>query len=383
MNQLNKFEEILLKLDPSVKKTLIEDEKITSFTPIQELTIPSILDGKSVVGLSETGSGKTLAFLVPTISQLIGTPKKNIKLLILTATKELALQILTVVKKCTRHNTLLSELIIGGDNINEQIRSINKGVQIIVATPGRLQEIIFKEGINLSEVDTIIFDEADVMMDMGYFPQLEVIYNECTNIKKALMFSATMSEEAQKLSENFINNPLIIRLNENQSKKSIEELFCPIDQKLKIPFLKFLFKEEKIKSGLVFCNTKEGARSLYEELLKAEYKVALIEGEMSTHQRKKALDLLRNKSIRILIATDVASRGIDITHLTHVINFEVPLNKDSYIHRIGRTARYEGIGKAITLYRPTNDEKNLERIIDSVRPHKYKNFKYDIIIKKK
>jgi superfamily II DNA/RNA helicase len=198
MNQLNKFEEILLKLDPSVKKTLIEDEKITSFTPIQELTIPSILDGKSVVGLSETGSGKTLAFLVPTISQLIGTPKKNIKLLILTATKELALQILTVVKKCTRHNTLLSELIIGGDNINEQIRSINKGVQIIVATPGRLQEIIFKEGINLSEVDTIIFDEADVMMDMGYFPQLEVIYNECTNIKKALMFSATMSEEAQK-----------------------------------------------------------------------------------------------------------------------------------------------------------------------------------------
>lgn len=372
----------MLNFHESISKSLAE-LKITQLTPIQEKAIPEILAGKNVVGLSETGSGKTLAFLIPTITQTIGLPKKNIKLLILTPTKELCTQIHSIVKKLCKHNSLLSYSVLGGENFNEQTRDINKGIHIIVATPGRLQDHVQKKTIDFSAIDTVVLDEADVMMDMGYHPQIKVILDACQSRKQTLLFSATMSDEANLLIKEFLGEHITIEINSNKPKEAIYEIFCPIKESLKIPFLKFLIKHEKIRAGLFFSNTKEGAKRLYIALQDAKYKVALIEGEMSTHQRKKSLDQLRRKEIQFLIATDVASRGIDIPHVTHIINYEVPLNKDSYIHRIGRTARHDGTGMAITLCDLDKDEHNILRIKEEINVKKYKEFDYNLQIKKK
>lgn len=366
----------------SINKSL-EELGIKKLTPIQEQSIPQIFEGKNLVGLSETGSGKTLAFLIPTISKLIGLPKKDIKLLILTPTKELCSQIHTVVKKLCKHNHLLSLKILGGDNPHEQIRSVNKGIHILVATPGRLQDHVLKEAIDLSPIDIVVLDEADVMMDMGYHTQITDIVNACTNRKQTLLFSATMNEEAKVLVDEFLGEHEIIDINANQPKNSIEEYFCDIRNELKVPFLKYLIKSEKIRAGLIFSNTKEGARKIFDKLKESHYKVELIEGEMSTHARKKALDRLKRKEVQFLVATDVASRGIDIPHITHIINFEVPLNKDSYIHRIGRTARHENSGKAFTLCQLDRDEKDILRIKEEINLKKFKDFDYNMKISKK
>lgn len=366
----------------SIQKSL-EELKITKLTPIQEQSIPKIMEGINLVGLSETGSGKTLAFLIPTITKLIGLPKKDIKLLILTPTKELCSQIHGVVKKLSKHNQLLSLKILGGDNPQEQIRNVNKGVHILVATPGRLQDHVLKEAIDLSAVDIVVLDEADVMMDMGYHPQITDIVKACNNRKQTLLFSATMSEEAKTLVDEFLGEHIVIDINANQPKDAIEEYFCDIRSDLKIPFLKFLIKTEKIRAGLIFSNTKEGAKKIFEKLKEGHYKVELIEGEMSTHARKKALDRLKRKEVQFLVATDVASRGIDIPHITHIINFEVPLNKDSYIHRIGRTARHEKSGKAFTLCQLDRDEKDILRIKEEINLKKFKDFDYNMKIAKR
>ena len=373
---------MLNNLHPTILKSL-EELKISKLTSIQEQSIPEILAGKNVVGLSETGSGKTLAFIIPTITKVIGLPKKEIKLLILTPTKELCSQIHLVVKKMTKHNQLLSLKIIGGENPTEQVRNINKGIQILVATPGRLQDLVLKNAIDLSSVDTVVLDEADVMMDMGYHPQIKVIIEACQNRKQTLLFSATMSDEAKILVDEFISNHHIIDVNANRPKDVIEEYFCDIKADLKIPFLKFLIKAEKIRAGLIFSNTKEGAKRIFEKLKEGKYKVELIEGEMSTHARKKALDRLKRKEVQFLVATDVASRGIDIPHITHIINFEVPLNKDSYIHRIGRTARHDKSGKAYTLCQLSHDEHDILRIKEEINLKKFKDFDYNMKVSKK
>lgn len=369
-------------LHESIQKSL-EELKITKLTPIQTESIPLILEGKNLVGLSETGSGKTLAFLIPSITKVIGHPKKDIKLLILTPTKELCSQIHLVVKKLSKYNNLLSFKILGGDNPQEQIRNVNKGIHILVATPGRLQDHVLKDSIDLSNIDIVVLDEADVMMDMGYHPQITDIVNACKNRNQTLLFSATMSNEAKTLVDEFLGEHEIIDINANQPKKVIEEFFCDIRSDLKLPFLKFLIKTEKIRAGLIFSNTKEGAKKLFDQLKEGKYKVELIEGEMSTHARKKALDRLKRKEVQFLIATDVASRGIDIPHITHIINYEVPLNKDSYIHRIGRTARHEKSGKAFTLCQLNEDERDILRIKEEINLKKYKDFDYSMKIKRK
>lgn len=370
------------QLHESLIKSLTES-KITKPTEIQTQAIPIILENKNVIGLSETGSGKTLAYLLPTIQKTIGKPKKNISVLIVTPTKELCAQVLKEVKKLTRHNQLLSTIIIGGENAIEQVRTLNKGQHIVVAGPGRLVDHIIKENIDLSAVDTVILDEVDIMMDMGFYPQLEIILTNIPESAQKLMFSATLNEDATKLVQTFVTDFEKIEINANQAKSSIEEIFTPIKKELRVPFLKFLIKTEKIRSALIFSNTKDGARFLFEQLNASKYKVALLEGEMSTHQRKISLDKFKRKEVQFLIATDVASRGIDIPHVTHVINFEVPLNLDSYIHRIGRTARHEKDGKAFTFCDLENDEKNILRIKDEISVKKYKEFDYNLKLKKK
>lgn len=328
----------------------LADLKITNFTEVQRLSIPIIMNGDNLIAASETGSGKTMAFLLPLLEKIKGTPKRPIKVLVISPTKELSDQTLKVAKQIARYTNILSFSIYGGKSITEQIRDIKKGFHLLVACPGRLQDHILKNNIDLSGVEYLVFDEADQLMDLGFLPQIEVIMEATPNRKQTLLFSATINDEVKILIKDYLGKGKILKLNELKPKAIINEVFCPIASNLKYSFLRFLIKHKKIKSALIFTNTKEEARIL-STLLKADhYPVVVLEGDMTSHQRQKALTSLKSKTSRFLIATDVVSRGIDIPHLTHVINYSIPLNLESYIHRVGRTARFENNGEAITLY---------------------------------
>lgn len=372
-------------LKPELKKNL-DLLNIKSFTPIQSEAIPLINEGKNLIGLSETGSGKTLAFLLPLINKLIGTPKKPTKVLIITPTKELSHQILKVAKTLARETNILSAEIYGGQNANEQLRDFNHGKHLYVACPGRLKDHIEKETMDFSEVETVVLDEADQLMDMGFFPHLEVILENTKNRKQTLLFSATMNEDVKKVVDSFMGNYQQIEYKANQTKESITEFFCPINDELKYPFVRFLLKHLKVSSAIIFTNTKEEARVLFNYMSADKYKVALLEGDMTTHQRNKSIMNLKEKNIKFLIATDIASRGLDIPHVTHVINLTPPLYTDAYVHRVGRTARHDKNGMSVTLYNPEELEKlksHLEKLQKDFKFTKFKEFNYNLKIEKR
>lgn len=337
----------------------LTDLKIKSFTEVQTLSIPLIMNGDNLIVASETGSGKTFAFLLPLIEKIKGQPKRPIRVLIISPTKELSDQTLKAVKQVARYTNILSMSIYGGKSFTEQVRDIKKGFHIIVACPGRLQEHIEKQTIDLTGVEYVVFDEADQLMDLGFYPQIEKIMDATNrNRKQTLLFSATINDEVKVLVKEFVGAGKIIKLNELKAKAVINEIFCPIKNNLKYSFLRFLFKHKKIKSALIFTNTKEEARTLSNQLKADHYPAVVLEGDMTSHQRQKSLVSLKSKTSRFLIATDVASRGIDIPHLTHVINYSIPLNLESYIHRVGRTARFDKDGEAITLF----EQKELDEL---------------------
>ena len=372
-------------LKPELQKNL-ELLKINSFTPIQTAAIPLINEGKNLIALSETGSGKTIAFLLPLINKLINTPKKPTKVLIITPTKELSHQILKVAKTLARDTNILSAEIFGGQNANEQLRDFKNGKHLYVACPGRLKDHIEKESMDFSEVDTVVLDEADQLMDMGFFPHLEVILANTANRKQTLLFSATMNEDVKKIVDSFMPTYEQVEYKANQTKETINEVFCPISDELKYPFIRFLLKHLKVSSAIIFTNTKEEARTLFNYMNTDKYKVALLEGDMTTHQRNKSITNLKEKNIKFLIATDIASRGLDIPHVTHVINITPPLYTDAYVHRIGRTARHDKSGMSVTLYNTEEMEKlqnHLDKLDKDFKFTKFKEFNYNLKIEKR
>lgn len=376
-----------MKRFPEVLQKSLKEMKITSFTTIQEKSFPTILAGENAVILAETGSGKTLAYILPILTKLLESPKRPTKALIIAPTKELAEQILKVAKDCAQSTNIISAAIYGGKSFSQQTREIKNGLHLIVACPGRLVEHIEQKTIDLSGVEYLVLDEADQLFDMGFRPQLEIALEATLNRRQTLLLSATMNEEIKTLSDQYFPNFKIISHQENKKKAIIEEIFCPIDRELKYPFLRFLLKEYKIKSCIIFCNTKDEARNLYTYMSSDKYKVALLEGDMSTHQRKKSLLSLKEKAVQYLVATDVASRGLDIPHLEFIINLSPPLNIDSYIHRLGRSARHESSGTALTLYTKDDEELDLEKILSNedkaLKPKKFKAFNYGLKINKK
>lgn len=359
---------------------------IKTFTTIQEKAIPLISEGKNVIGLSETGSGKTLAFVLPLTAKLIGAAKRPTKVLIITPTKELSEQILAVAKKCAQGTNIISMSLYGGNSFSEQERALKNGVHLIVACPGRLKDHIEKNTIDLSGIDTVVLDEADQLMDMGFLPHIRVAMEATQSRSQTLLFSATMSDEVKTLTEEFLTGAEVVEHEANKTKAIISEVFCPITEELRYPFIRFLLKHYKIKGGLIFTRTKEEARSLNLLLTEDKYKTAVLEGDMTTHQRKKALTGLKEKTINILVATDIAARGLDIPHVTHIINLNPPESSDSYVHRVGRTARHDKGGTAITVY--MDDEiEYLEDILTSQKkelsPTKFKEFNYNLRIEKR
>ena len=373
-------------LFPEVIQKALTEMKIQTLTPIQEKAIPVIMEGLNLIALSETGSGKTLAFTLPLVARLIGASKRPTKILIITPTKELSEQILGVAKKCARYTAIISTSIYGGNSFSEQERILKNGVHLIVACPGRLKDHIEKNTIDLSGIETVVLDEADQLMDMGFLPHLRIALEATKSRKQTLLFSATMSEEVKILTEEFLTGATLVEFEANKAKAIVTEAFCPISEELRYPFIRFLLKHHKIKACLIFTRTKEEARSLNVLLLEDKYKSAVLEGDMTTHQRKKALGGLKEKLINIMVATDIAARGLDIPHVTHIINLNPPLNAESYIHRLGRTARHDKGGMAITIYMP-DEKEHLEKVLENqdktLKITKYKEFNYQLRIEKR
>jgi ATP-dependent RNA helicase RhlE len=336
-------------------------------TPIQTDAIPPAVAGRDVLACASTGSGKTAAFLLPILNRLIAVPRRGrTRALVLTPTRELASQIVEQLNALATHTPVTASAIIGGVGMGPQEHAFRSGVDVLVATPGRLLDHLGRSYAKLDSVEYLVLDEADRMLDMGFLPDIGRILKRIPAKRQTLFFSATMPPEIAKLANQMLKNPAII----NQGRTSrpavgITQAVYPVAQELKAPLFLSLFKRGDIKQALIFTRTKHRANRLAENLVKNGIAAERIHGNRSQHQRTAALAGFKNGRFPVLVATDIAARGIDVEALGHVVNFDVPLAADDYIHRVGRTGRAEMTGDAFTFVAPNEegDLRNIERTL--------------------
>ncbi|AEA43899.1 DEAD/DEAH box helicase [Fluviicola taffensis] len=342
-----------LNLLPHLLDALKELEYTTP-TPIQEQSIPSLLQGKDLFGCAQTGTGKTAAFALPILQHLDPDGqvkgKRPIRCLVLAPTRELANQINDSFKSYGKHSKLRSMVIFGGVNQNKQVNQLNAGIDILVATPGRLLDLMNQGHIQLSKITHFVLDEADRMLDMGFIHDIKKILPRLPKNKQNIFFSATISPTIMELAGTILFDPVNVRVTPVSSTAEIVEQFVYYVEKAdKRNFLKQLIKTENISHAIVFTRTKHGADRVARELTKSGLKAEAIHGDKSQNARERALAGFKNRTVSFLIATDIASRGIDIDLLEYVINFEIPEVAETYVHRIGRTGRAGASGIAYTL----------------------------------
>lgn len=353
--------------------TAVSKKGYTTPTSIQSQSIPLILEGRDLMGGAQTGTGKTASFTLPVLQRLMEsgdakTKAGKVRALVLTPTRELAAQVAESVKDYGQNLPLSSFVIFGGVNINPQKQKLRKGVDILVATPGRLLDHVSQNTVDLSSVEILILDEADRMLDMGFIRDIRKVLALLPKQKQTLLFSATFSNDIKKLSSGLLNNPALVEVaKENSASELISQVVHPVDKKRKRELLSFLIGSNDWKQVLVFTRTKHGANKLSEQLNKDGITAAAIHGNKSQGARTKALANFKSNDIRVLVATDIAARGLDIDQLPHVINFELPNVPEDYVHRIGRTGRAGSEGEAMSLV--CVDElkllKGIERLINS------------------
>lgn len=349
----------------------VSEKGYTTPTPIQQQAIPSIIEGKDLMGAAQTGTGKTAGFTLPLLHRLMETrkstsSKRPIRALVLTPTRELAAQVGESISLYGKHLPLRSTVIFGGVKINPQIQKLRQGVDILIATPGRLLDHVNQRTIDLSTVDILVLDEADRMLDMGFIHDIRKVLAIVPKNKQTLLFSATFSVDIKKLANGLLNTPTLIEVaRENTTAEMISQVVHPVDKKRKQELLSFLIGSNNWKQVLVFTRTKHGANKLTEQLNKDGITAAAIHGNKNQAARTKALANFKSNDMRVLVATDIAARGIDIDQLPHVVNFELPNVPEDYIHRIGRTGRAGSEGEAMSLV--CVDElkllKGIERLI--------------------
>ena len=363
----------------------IKEQGYTNPTPIQKEAIPVILEKKDVLAGAQTGTGKTAGFTLPLLELLSRTKptkaKQHVKVLILTPTRELASQVHDSVELYGRHLPFKSTVIFGGVKINPQIVKLKKGVDIVVATPGRLLDHLSQRTIDLRHVKYLVLDEADRMLDMGFINDIKKILAILPNEKQTLLFSATYSDAIKKLSDRLLNAPVLIEVaRRNRASESVKQAVYHVDKARKRELLTHLIKEGQWKQVLVFTRTKHGANRLSGQLEKDGIPAVAIHGNKSQNARTKALADFKAGEVRVLVATDIAARGIDIDQLPHVINYELPNVSEDYVHRIGRTGRAGNKGEALSLVCVDEDEylKNIEKLIKKDIPKVWlKGFKPD------
>lgn len=320
----------------------------TAPTPIQLKSIPPIMEGRDIVGLAQTGTGKTAAFVLPILQRLMQGSNGHVRALIVAPTRELSEQTHEVICKLGRKTQLRSASIYGGVNIHGQIKKLRNHVDIISACPGRLLDHVNRGTIDLSHIEILVLDEADHVFDMGFLPDIRRIV-KCLPVKRqTLLFSATMPEDVKKLANDLLQNPLQIKIGHTAPVETVSHRFYPVQMNTKTELLKDLLDHTDRESVLVFTRTKSRAKSVAGQLDKSGYKAISLHGNLTQQKRKRALDGFRDGRYEIMVATDIAARGIDVTNISHVINYDMPDTTDAYTHRIGRTGRASKTGEAFT-----------------------------------
>jgi ATP-dependent RNA helicase RhlE len=337
----------------------------TAPTPIQEQAIPPVMSGRDVMGLAQTGTGKTAAFLLPIINKLLAAPveaRPKIRALIVAPTRELAEQIAEASRDLTRQTRIRTITIYGGVALSPQTRNLHAGAHIVVACPGRLLDHIGQGHVDLAGLTTLVLDEADHMFDMGFLPDIKRILSHLPQERQTLLFSATMPNDIRRLAQDILRDPATVRIGRSAPADTVSHAAYPVRADLKTALLLNLIGGAKEGSVLVFTRTKHRAKRLAGQLERAGHKATSLQGNLSQRQRQAALDGFRDGAFRVLVATDIAARGIDVTRVAHVVNYDIPDTPEAYTHRIGRTGRAERTGQAHSLI--TNDDMAIIRAIE-------------------
>jgi ATP-dependent RNA helicase RhlE len=334
-------------------------------TPIQRRAIPPIIQGQDVLGLAQTGTGKTAAFALPILQRLLKSPRGRIGAAVISPTRELAEQTYETFSRLGQQTGLRSLAIYGGVSMDQQVRRLHSGIEIAVACPGRLLDHIWKGTINLEHLEVLVIDEADRMFDMGFLPDIRNILKCLIKPRQTLLFSATMPDDIRRLVNEVLHDPVTVRIGPTAPAAAVSHSLYPVKQHLKTALLKEFLRRTETESVLVFARTKHRAERIAQQLAKAGFKAASLHGDLAQYRRQATLDGFRMGTIKVLVATDIAARGIDVLRISHVVNYDMPDTTDAYIHRIGRTGRINNKGEALTFVTGADAEmiKAIEQIL--------------------
>ncbi len=349
-------------------------------TPIQEQAIPALLAGHDLIGTAQTGTGKTAAFVLPILHKLLNGPRSRSRALIVTPTRELAEQIHQVVRELGAGTGIRSATIYGGVGMGPQVNALRNGVEILVACPGRLLDHIDQGNARLNGIEFLVLDEADRMFDMGFLPSVRKILTHIPSQRQTMLFSATFPSEVEKLAAQTLKNPKRIAVGIARPAHTVAHALFPVAKHLKTRLLLKLLSQTETDSVLIFTRTRHRAHKLAQQIGREGYKVASLHSDRTQGQRQSALNGFKDGRYRIMVATDIAARGLDVESISHVINFDMPDTADAYIHRIGRTGRAERTGDAFTLVTPDDDDmiRSLEKIMKQTLPRKtFADFDYN------
>ena len=349
---------------PQVAAGVIAARYLTP-TPIQAKAIPLVMQGHDIVGLAHTGTGKTAAFVLPILNRLMQGERRHVRALIVAPTRELAEQTHEAIGTLGRRTGLKSVSIYGGVGFGPQVDKIERGAEIVVACPGRLLDHLNQRTINLSHLEVLVLDESDRMFDMGFLPDIRKIITHVPASRQTLLFSATMPDDILRLTREILQAPVTVRVNDSGPATNVSHMLYPVAAHLKTTLLIELLRHTDTESVLIFTRTKHRAKRLGEQLDRAGYRAASIQGNLSQAQRQAAMNGFRTGRFQILVATDIAARGIDVTQISHVINYDMPDTTDAYTHRIGRTGRNAKTGDAFTFITSEDEAmvRSLERVL--------------------
>ncbi len=368
----------LLNLNPHIR----ENVRKLGFevpTPIQRKAIPAVLEGRDVIGLAQTGTGKTAAFAIPLLHRLLNGPRHQLRVLVVGPTRELAEQTLGALNSLGAHTNLRAVTIYGGVGMRPQVDGLRRGAEIVIACPGRLLDHIGQGTIRLDHVECLVLDEADRMFDMGFLPDIRRILHKLPARRQTLLFSATMPDAIRKLAHEILRDPVTLQIAHSKPAESVSHALYPVPQHLKAPLLLAVLDRTDRESVLVFMRTKHRAKRLATQLTNAGHTATSLQGNLSQRQRQNAMDGFRSGRYQILVATDLAARGIDVSTISHVINFDMPGSVDDYTHRIGRTGRAAKTGDAFTFVTPEDADtvRAIERVLGSaIERRKLEGFDY-------
>ena len=365
-----------LGLSPAIL-TAVTEKGYDTPSPIQEKAIPAVLSGRDVMAAAQTGTGKTAGFTLPLLEILSKSGKKvqsnQVRALVLTPTRELAAQVAESVSNYSKNLPMRSCVVFGGVKINPQMQRLRQGVDVLVATPGRLLDLYNQNAVKFDNLEVLILDEADRMLDMGFIHDIKKILRVLPKQRQNLLFSATFSDDIRKLAKGLVNNPIEVSVSSpNTTVETVDHWICPVDKKQKAELLCHLITHNEWKQVLVFSRTKHGANKLTKKLEAAGITATAIHGNKSQSARTKALAGFKDGQVRTLVATDIAARGLDISQLPHVVNFDLPDVPEDYVHRIGRTGRAGSSGEAISLVCADEIKQlsDIERLIGELLPRK-------------